>query len=253
MNSTVQSVLKSVRLNNENASAFIFHEVRIHVNGKTERINTHCTSQEEAANMLQDRIVRLLDKGFDLKACAGIGPGMTGWHKGYKVSVWVEIQRNKKVLVNPVTGQHDGPELTPAQQDTFRQIETPSLVAVEDGTYTVTNGVTHRTVRIKTCKSGTFAGKRIAELLIGQDNENDYNGFAFVDAHGFKMWKKYTVNGKVNENWQSLINAILNDPSEAGKLYALRSGKCCKCNRTLTTPESIAAGIGPECAKKYSH
>jgi len=27
--------------------------------------------------------------------------------------------------------------------------------------------------------------------------------------------------------------------------------KCCCCGRTLTTPESIEKGIGPECAKKF--
>lgn len=27
-------------------------------------------------------------------------------------------------------------------------------------------------------------------------------------------------------------------------------GKCCRCGRVLTTPESIARGIGPECATK---
>jgi hypothetical protein len=27
-------------------------------------------------------------------------------------------------------------------------------------------------------------------------------------------------------------------------------GKCCKCGRTLTTPESIQRGIGPECFRR---
>ena len=29
-------------------------------------------------------------------------------------------------------------------------------------------------------------------------------------------------------------------------------GRCCRCGRTLTNPESIKAGIGPECAGKES-
>ena len=28
----------------------------------------------------------------------------------------------------------------------------------------------------------------------------------------------------------------------------LRESRCCVCNRKLTVPESIEAGIGPECA-----
>jgi hypothetical protein len=33
----------------------------------------------------------------------------------------------------------------------------------------------------------------------------------------------------------------------AGKAYAVESGNCRRCGRRLTTPESIAAGIGPVC------
>ena len=34
------------------------------------------------------------------------------------------------------------------------------------------------------------------------------------------------------------------------KLHILPSKFCCKCSRTLTTPESLKAGIGPECSKR---
>ncbi len=37
-----------------------------------------------------------------------------------------------------------------------------------------------------------------------------------------------------------------NFPNEVMKFYHF--GYCCKCGRTLTTPESIKAGIGPYCA-----
>ena len=30
-------------------------------------------------------------------------------------------------------------------------------------------------------------------------------------------------------------------------LRVYHEGKCCRCGRTLTTPESIKKGIGPEC------
>lgn len=40
-------------------------------------------------------------------------------------------------------------------------------------------------------------------------------------------------------------------PEEKG--YAVQhEGRCCRCGKELTTPESIARGIGPECAKKGS-
>jgi hypothetical protein len=34
-------------------------------------------------------------------------------------------------------------------------------------------------------------------------------------------------------------------------LEVWHEGRCCRCGRELTVPESIASGIGPECAKKY--
>lgn len=50
--------------------------------------------------------------------------------------------------------------------------------------------------------------------------------------------------------WE-LLKALRNDPqkilAEAGK----RSGYCCICNRELSDPQSIRAGIGPVCAAKY--
>lgn len=35
------------------------------------------------------------------------------------------------------------------------------------------------------------------------------------------------------------------------KEYGLATGMCCICSRTLTDPNSIAAGIGPICASKF--
>lgn len=36
----------------------------------------------------------------------------------------------------------------------------------------------------------------------------------------------------------------------APQLEIWHEGRCCRCGRGLTVPESIASGIGPECAKK---
>jgi len=46
------------------------------------------------------------------------------------------------------------------------------------------------------------------------------------------------------------INVILSNPETAALEFAARSGKCSICSKRLTTPASIANGIGPECARK---
>lgn len=89
-------------------------------------------------------------------------------------------------------------------------------------------------------------------VMTGTDNESSYTflGTVFNGAdyrHGRNsrigtdapsaqafvwLWRNVTANGAI--------------PVDGAEL--LPSGKCCRCGRTLTTPESIAAGIGPECA-----
>jgi hypothetical protein len=41
------------------------------------------------------------------------------------------------------------------------------------------------------------------------------------------------------------------DPLAAAQKYGKLAGRCCSCNRDLTDPASIAAGIGPICAGKF--
>lgn len=49
-------------------------------------------------------------------------------------------------------------------------------------------------------------------------------------------------------NW-TLGHTIANDAIPSN-VTIQHEGKCCRCNRQLTHPESLASGIGPECAKK---
>lgn len=129
-----------------------------------------------------------------------------------------------------------------------------NLFDIADGHYTVvyTNGA-HRTLRVKTSKTGNFKGKRIVSFMNGTDNVNDYQGFAFLSDGGeLKIWRNF-ANANSPERLQRIrraVEIIASDASGAGKAFALVSGNCYKCNRLLTNPESITLGIGPECAKK---
>lgn len=47
------------------------------------------------------------------------------------------------------------------------------------------------------------------------------------------------------------ILSLMVGPDNSGHQYAVMlSKRCVRCNRKLTNPESIKAGIGPECATK---
>lgn len=94
------------------------------------------------------------------------------------------------------------------------------------------------------------------KLLTGPDNTKNYTEiFIFhVDADGLPQLT-FRHNNKVNERMPSVQlfrkvfrNLILRPEDDMDWLEIWHVGRCCRCGRTLTVPESIAAGIGPECA-----
>lgn len=124
-------------------------------------------------------------------------------------------------------------------------VEKPNLEV--DGTITVvlTNGK-HFTYRIETVKRGDLEGKRIVSLLVGPDNNRSYKGFGFVSTCGrfINLWKKCDT-----EAFQKHRILLVGNANELITQW-LQSGKCKRCGRKLTTPESIERGIGPDCAGK---
>ena len=65
-----------------------------------------------------------------------------------------------------------------------------------------------------------------------------------------------TKKSKITENAQSYLafqffytNLMNKNTKNLDKLIIFHSGRCSKCGKTLTTPESIKRGVGPYCAK----
>jgi hypothetical protein len=118
--------------------------------------------------------------------------------------------------------------------------EATHTVIFEDGDY--------QTIKIERQPEGDrfMPGKLIIRYLSGPDNTNNYTGYGNVSEDGktVKIWRKHTANTKLVEATKVLVG----DPKAAALAYAKASGNCYKCDRTLTTPESLAAGIGPVCS-----
>jgi hypothetical protein len=137
-----------------------------------------------------------------------------------------------------------------------------------NGTYTIQNKETgeHRTFSIKTQKDDSrFApGKRILALLTGCDNNSDYTGFGFVDDEQVHLWRsKQTVaflhySRMIQAAHKAIQAASVDNDGVADaefdyfdRHYTVKSARrCMRCNRKLTTPESISRGLGEDCASK---
>lgn len=116
-------------------------------------------------------------------------------------------------------------------------------VGLQPGVYTLETGGGHRTfrVRVQSTDEDFAPGKTILEYLSGPDNERDYTPFAFLNGVRLAVWKKH----QDNEVLITDAREFLADPSRA-----LLAAKCIRCNRNLSTPESIRTMMGPDCREK---
>ncbi len=99
-------------------------------------------------------------------------------------------------------------------------------------------------------------------LLTGSNNDTDYTFFAtiFPDAASFGRLS-HARKGNISEDapgarafawfWRQL-NAAAHAGGSHGQIgcEVHHEGRCGRCGRALTVPESIACGLGPECAGK---
>jgi hypothetical protein len=93
-------------------------------------------------------------------------------------------------------------------------------------------------------------------MLNGSDNEGNYGYIGFIKNNG-QGWDFYHGGGKafagkdapgvvaISYTFNNFVSLCKQHP----EIEIWHEGKCCRCGRTLTVPESIESGIGPECIK----
>ena len=123
-----------------------------------------------------------------------------------------------------------------------------------NATFTIENSKTKNrfTFKIKELPKKYANNKEIhfISVLSGSDNDSDYRFFGTVfDKNRYSHSKK----SKITEDAQSvlvfkyLLSKMNSALPECINIY--HKGKCLRCGRTLTVPESIVSGFGPECIK----
>lgn len=120
---------------------------------------------------------------------------------------------------------------------------TKEFVLAGNAIFTVANnkGEWH-TFRVRKGKSVYFAS-----ILAGPDNERSYRDVCRITDDGictneFDEWASKILQWAIRRIW-------LQDSLPEG--YSIKhAGRCGRCGRLLTTPDSIEIGIGPECRLK---
>lgn len=125
------------------------------------------------------------------------------------------------------------------------------LVLGGNALITLESGKTGSHLTYKIQRSKNDNNLYFIKSLRGSDNTNDYVyiGCYFADTKTFVAEKKY--KDKDVNSWPKSIRAIRylfnNLDNVPDTLTVYHNGRCCRCGRILTTPESIKKGIGPEC------
>ncbi len=92
------------------------------------------------------------------------------------------------------------------------------------------------------------------KLLTGSNNETDYQYLGTIKINDGNPQYFHGRKSRITEEAPGAVafaycfNKIIACGGHHKDLEIWHEGKCCRCGRTLTVPESIQSGIGPECA-----
>ena len=113
---------------------------------------------------------------------------------------------------------------------------------------------TYKITKLKKVTMGNANTVHFVTLLRGPDNESD---FAYMGCILDMAVFKRTGKSKVSEDAASfkafrwVFDQMRADKPMRPELEVWHEAKCGRCGRKLTVPESVASGIGPECARSF--
>lgn len=131
--------------------------------------------------------------------------------------------------------------------------------APQSGTYTFVDGSgEYRVLRFDEYQGSTFISYQN-----GPDNESSFAKFGKITPdHKLVIWAaafykqdKIKISNAQRAQLRDAVEFICSMDQDThlkfGEAYALKSGRCFVCGRTLTVPSSISEGMGPICAGKW--
>lgn len=133
---------------------------------------------------------------------------------------------------------------------------TPTFLFAGKALFTATNTVKGTRLTFKITQSKPEPGRAqvyFASVMKGQDNENDYRYIGVVNARDLTLHatsKSKFMPGTPEFEGLKFTLDVIAGRKLSPSLNIQHAGKCGRCGRTLTVPESIESGIGPECAAR---
>lgn len=129
----------------------------------------------------------------------------------------------------------------------------PGFVLAGHAVFTLRSKTTDRRFTYKMVQNKDKPELYFIHLLVGPDNTKDYSyiGCYYRDSKYFHPCQTYRDVPRRNRplSMQALQYFFDNLYTIPDDLVVYHEGKCARCGRKLTTPESIELGFGPECIK----
>lgn len=153
----------------------------------------------------------------------------------------------------------DGPRAEPGTRGQLTSCaQAEKFMLAGNATITVVSNRTQKRLTFKVTKPQDFNENRpiwFVSVLKGQNNEGDFGymgqimqrGADYWYSRGRKCWREFF---KASDAFAWVWETVTINPTRMDTFEVWHEGKCGRCGRKLTIPESIESGFGPECIGK---
>lgn len=122
-----------------------------------------------------------------------------------------------------------------------------AFIFAGNATFTVVGKKDRYTYKIKAGKTDGNNNIYFVKVLNGPNNETDYGYIGNIFGGQLRAGRKGKPDAPSFKALNWTISFLRNNPSDLGPLEVWHEGKCGRCGRKLTVPESVDQGYGPEC------
>jgi|KBSSwiStaDraftv2_1062776.scaffolds.fasta_scaffold00022_320 hypothetical protein len=143
------------------------------------------------------------------------------------------------------------PGLDPAAPAQVAPANLKQFLLAGNATFTVRSGKTQTRFTLKVRKP-TAQSPHFVSVLNGSDNEHSYQFVGTIFANGtysHGVRSKITPDAPSAKAARWVVERVLAG-QELPNCELWHEGRCGRCGRKLTVPESIELGLGPECATR---